>query len=113
MSEDSFLRQKAREVIEAGNLPNRSPDHMWGGPGTGARCAVCGASMKHGDVELEIEFVHDDCPDSDTYHVHLRCFSILERERQYLSTETVSARAQMQSAGADAMAGGPGHENGA
>ena len=90
MSDDSFLRKKAREVIQAGNLPNRPPDHVWGGPGTGAECAICGASMKHGEVELEIEFSRD-CPDSGSYLVHLRCFSILDLERQSLSKATLSA----------------------
>jgi hypothetical protein len=28
MSDDSFLREKAREVIQAGKRPNRSPDHV-------------------------------------------------------------------------------------
>ena len=112
MSDDSFLRKKAREVIQAGNLPNRPPDHVWGGPGTGADCAICGASMKHGEVELEIEFSRGDCPDSSSYLVHLRCFSILELERQNLSRGAISARPQAQSASADAMTGGPGHQNG-
>lgn len=28
MSDDNFLREKAREVIQAGELPNRSPDDV-------------------------------------------------------------------------------------
>jgi hypothetical protein len=28
MSDDNFLREKAREIIQAGKLPNRSPDDV-------------------------------------------------------------------------------------
>jgi hypothetical protein len=67
--------------------------------------------MKHGEVELEVEFSRD-CPDSGSYLVHLRCFSILELERQSLSKATLSAPAQTQSANADFMAGERASQNG-
>jgi hypothetical protein len=68
--------------------------------------------MKHGEVELEVEFSRGDCPDSGIYLVHLRCFSILELERQSLSKATLSAPAQTQSANADFMAGERASQNG-
>jgi hypothetical protein len=77
------LREKAREVLRAGKLPDRAPDSLWGGPGTGAKCVVCGASTTQSEVEIEIEFTHDDNPlGSDNYHVHQRCYSMLELELQ-------------------------------
>ena len=80
--DDRFLRGKAREAIEARTLPNRPPDQVWGGPGTGARCAICGASTTHAEVELEIEFADDGYPGPSSHFVHLRCFSLFELERQ-------------------------------
>jgi hypothetical protein len=82
-SEDNHLREKARAIIRDGGLPNRSPNQVWGGPGTGARCAICGSLTTHDEVELEVEF-SEGSPGS--YYFHLRCFSMLELERQSLSS---------------------------
>jgi hypothetical protein len=79
-SDDSILRAKARELIEAGNLPNRRPDRMWGGPSVGAQCTICGAPVKQDELELEMEFIPDAGPGPSTHHVHIRCFSALEFE---------------------------------
>lgn len=79
-SDDSVLRAKARAAIEAGNLPNRRPDRMWGGPGAGARCTICGAPVKHDELELEMEFAVDAGAGPSKHHVHIRCFSALEFE---------------------------------
>ena len=78
--DDSILRAKARQAIEAGILPNRRPDRMWGGPGVGAQCTICGAPVKHDELELEMEFTLDDAPGPSKHHVHIRCFSALEFE---------------------------------
>ena len=85
MDDESLLRDKAREALLSGRLPNRTPDHMWGGPATGARCVLCGASTRNGEVELEIEFAGGDAAVPMSYHVHLKCFSILDVERQKLA----------------------------
>ena len=84
MSDESFLRGKAREVIQSGKLPDAIPDQVWGGRGTGVECAICAESIRHGEMELEIEFARD-CPGQNSYFVHLRCYSILEIEREKLS----------------------------
>ena len=85
MDDESVLRQKAREALQSGRLPNRTPDQMWGGPATGARCVLCGTTTRNGEVELEIEFAGGDAVPPMSYHVHLKCFSILDVERQKLS----------------------------
>jgi hypothetical protein len=83
MSDDnSLLQAKAREAMQTGDLPRRYPDELWGGPATGARCAVCGASTIPGDVELEFEFIHDS--QRSKYFAHPRCFSIFSRELEDL-----------------------------
>ena len=41
MSDEPQLRTKARECLESGRLPNRSPDRLYGGKGTGAECVIC------------------------------------------------------------------------
>jgi hypothetical protein len=61
------------------NLPDRRPDRMWGGPGVGADCAICGAPVMRNELELEIEFARDgDDSSTDKYHVHIRCFGARE-----------------------------------
>jgi hypothetical protein len=94
MSNDSLLHEKAREVIRAGKLPDRAPDHVWGGRGTGADCAICSASIRYEEVELEVEF-EGGARGPSSYLVHLHCFSALERERQLL----VRSRAEPSSNG--------------
>ena len=113
MDDDHHLRETAREVIRAGKLPYRAPNHVWGGPGTGAKCAICGASTMHAEVELELEFTYKDGrPGRDSYFVHQRCYSILERERQNVPPGAVSARTQTPSTGAVAPVAQPGRPGG-
>ena len=86
LNDERALREKAREVIQAGKLPNRRPDRMWGGPGAGADCTICGVPVKPGEVEFEIEFARggdDRC--LDQYHVHVRCLAAWEFERHNLA----------------------------
>jgi hypothetical protein len=81
--DEQAVRAKAREVLQAGKLPNRRPDRTWGGPGVGAACAVCDVPVTHAQMEFEIEFVReDDDTDLDKFHVHIRCFAAWEFERK-------------------------------
>ena len=85
MSDECPLRGKAREVIQAGKLPNRNPDRTWGGPGVGADCTICSVPVTCDEVEFEIEFARDgDDPGLDNYHVHIRCFAAWQFERRNL-----------------------------
>ena len=79
------VRESARAAIQTGKLPNRSPDRMWGGRGSDADCAICGAPVKRDALELEIEFSQNgDTPRAVTHHVHVRCFAAWEFERDNL-----------------------------
>ncbi len=79
--DDSILRGKAREAIENGKLPARSPDRIMGGPGCGEVCALCGETLRRTQIELEAEFKQDgDMPALHKYHLHPRCFMAWESE---------------------------------
>jgi hypothetical protein len=79
--EEQALRVKAREVMNAGKLPNGRPDRVWGEPGVGAPCAVCDLPVQHDQVKFELEFArHGD--NSDKHHVHVQCFAAWEFERR-------------------------------
>ena len=63
-----------------GGLPARRPDSIWGGPGAGACCTICGTHLADTEMELEIEFVRGDGFSADRYHVHVSCFAAWEAE---------------------------------
>ena len=79
--DESTLREKAGKATGPPKLPTRRPDRMWGGPGGGANCAICRGPVKREEVEFELEFARNgDDPGLDTFHVHVRCFTIWERD---------------------------------
>ena len=86
VSDDRLIREKAREVIQAGTLPNRFPERTWGGPGVGADCTICGVPVHRDELEFEIEFVESRNGSGhhapETYHVHVRCFTVWDQERR-------------------------------
>lgn len=72
-----------REKGRGGGLPQGRPRQMWGGPGGGASCSLCGELISAHVAELELEFdgeTQDGGP--ALFHVHALCFSIWETERQ-------------------------------
>ena len=88
MTDETLLREKAREALEAGRIPARSPQRTWGGPGAGASCAICGKRVGPGDVEFELEFgVLEEQARERSYHVHVRCFAAWEFERHRFQTQ--------------------------
>jgi hypothetical protein len=81
MSDEITLREKARELVRAGKLPNRRPDRVWGGAGFAERkCMLCGESVKQDELALELEFTRDDDGGLTNPCLHVRCFSILDGE---------------------------------
>jgi hypothetical protein len=81
MSDDhAFLREKARELIRT-RLSSRRPDRVWGGRGVdGIRCMLCGATVTHDEMVLEVKFTGEDDAGPVNPHFHVRCFSALELE---------------------------------
>ena len=77
---ETILRGGGRQALRGAGLPERRPDGIWGGPGAGACCTICGAGVSRDEVELEIEFAGDDGPGVDRYHVHVSCFAAWEAE---------------------------------
>lgn len=83
MPDEAILRDKARRVVRDHKLPARRPDRLWGGPGVGAPCSVCDLLVKRDELEFEIEFRHEGAvPGMDTFHIHIRCFTLWELERK-------------------------------
>ena len=75
------LREKAREAVQNGKLPTRSPDRIMGGPGCGEACALCGETLRRTQMELEPEFRQDgEARELHKYHLHPRCFMAWECE---------------------------------
>jgi hypothetical protein len=83
MRDKTKIHQKAREAIQAGKVPNRCPQRMWGGPGSGACCAVCGDSVTQDEFEMELEFARGD-GDSGVveYLFHVSCYTAWDSERR-------------------------------
>ena len=82
--DDSRPREWAREAIQNGKLPTRSPDSIMGGPGCGEACALCAETLRRTEMELEAEFRSDgEAPESHKYHLHPRCFAAWELERTH------------------------------
>jgi hypothetical protein len=79
--EESALREKARECIASGALPQHAPHGTWGGAGSGAKCALCAIEISMRDLEMEVEFSPQP---TSSYHFHGRCFAAWESERYVL-----------------------------
>src|SRR5690349_14320735 len=75
------LRQKAREAIQSERIPNRPPDRMWGGPGAGADCVICGRQLGREDMGFDVEFIRSDGGGALSFPLHVRCFAAWELER--------------------------------
>lgn len=98
MTDEKRLRALARAALQAGRLPKVRPERIWGGPGAGARCAVCDGTIDRDQSEFELEFAGKiggepaPSPFSDEhaggtfaeggYHLHVGCFAAWEFERQ-------------------------------
>jgi hypothetical protein len=75
------LRRKAREAIQSQKIPDRPPDRLWGGPGTGAACVICGRPLGREDMGFDVEFIHPDGGGVLNFPLHIRCFAVWELER--------------------------------
>ena len=82
-SAEDALRRKARAAIRAGMLPRQHQVNTWGGPGSGASCAVCGSPVPRDGLGFELEF-RDTDGRLELRHVHVPCFAAWDLECRYL-----------------------------
>lgn len=85
MGDERMLRARAREAMKAGKLPEHPPERTWGGPGSGAPCALCGKTVGNEEIEFELQFASDRDSGAATYHLHTQCFAVWELERRHES----------------------------
>jgi hypothetical protein len=82
-SADGELRWKARAAIRAGLLPGQHQVSTWGGPGSGASCAVCGNTVPRDGLGFELEFAEPDGR-LELRYVHIPCYAAWDSERREL-----------------------------
>lgn len=70
----------AREAIQSGVLPRDRPEGVWGGPGSGEDCSVCGRPVKTDELGYEIEIDGSSGPDS--LQLHIQCFTAWDLQCQ-------------------------------
>lgn len=76
-NEETWLSERVRALLATNELPREPATHVWGGPGGGYRCAVCGATISAEQVEFEALF-----PSQTTARFHRSCHTAWERERR-------------------------------
>jgi hypothetical protein len=81
MGGNGALRNRVLEAIQRGKLPDRPPDRMSGGLGSGVCCAVCGERINVDQLEFELEFTTSGNGERPAYyHVHLACHAAWKSE---------------------------------
>jgi hypothetical protein len=70
----SILLEKAAREIAAGSLPAVTGGRIWGGPGSGKPCGLCGRIINSRDVELE-----PDTGEGEPARFHPVCHSLWAR----------------------------------
>jgi hypothetical protein len=89
-SAEGLLRRKARAAIRAGLLPKQQQVSVWGGPGSGATCAVCGTAVLEDGLGFELEF-RDAAGRLELRYVHIPCFAAWDVEcRSFLQADSNS-----------------------
>lgn len=100
--------------MAAGKLPDRAPERIWGGPGSGGACALCGEPVPAEQTELELEFSQNTQANGGGVHrLHARCFTLWELERRCPSRAPGEQRSGSNAAGkCHAPAAGSSHSSG-
>jgi hypothetical protein len=75
---ESELRERARELIHEGRLPDRAPARVWGGPGTGVQCALCAEPIPPSEMEYEADAAVGSIV--RTLHFHFVCHAAWQLE---------------------------------
>lgn len=76
MTDELFLRQRVRNAIVSGLLPNRLPDKPGGRPATGAECAICKKPTTDGEHKLTYNWGLR----VRTYYLHPLCYRLFQQE---------------------------------
>ncbi len=71
---ESELREQARQLIRQGSLPSAAPRQVWGGPGAGLSCALCGDAIPKSELEYEID------SKTGVLHFHFMCHAAWQLE---------------------------------
>lgn len=74
------IRARVRELLERNALPRGAQTGMWGGPGLGERCCVCGLPIRADELEVEVRFEGEGAPIQ--LRLHQFCHAAWEMERQ-------------------------------
>lgn len=75
---ESELRERARELIREGRLPDRAPARVWGGPGSGVTCALCAQAIPATEMEYEADAAIGQSV--RTLHFHFVCHAAWQLE---------------------------------
>jgi hypothetical protein len=111
--DESTLREKARSALKSGKLPYGRAERMWGGPGSGDNCAVCGDSVTREEMGFELEFAGDgERPGPVNHELHMRCFAAWEFERESVTAKSGSPAADEPSTPATELSGPMGFPSG-
>ncbi len=89
---EEALVETARERIETGRLPVISPRRTWGGPGSGARCALCDLTVTPLEIEFEVEFAPGPV-NPRVLHFHRQCHTAWDAERRAAPGQALRAGA--------------------
>jgi hypothetical protein len=82
MGDESVLAAGAGDAMKTSKLPKHRPERMWGGPGSGSSCAICGKTIGTEELEFELQFASEGGSATANYHVHVHCFAAWELERR-------------------------------
>lgn len=85
--------------MAACKLPDRAPERIWGGPGSGGACALCGEPVTAEQTELELEFSQHNGNAGQDHRLHARCFALWEHERRRSSQAPGEQRSGANAAG--------------
>jgi len=85
---DSALRNRARELIQQGRLPDVSRSRVWGGKGSGGPCALCSQAILHDDVEYEVA---GRLAEERSLCFHFHCFAAWQLESIERNSRTLDS----------------------
>jgi hypothetical protein len=76
-----LLRTRARERIDAGQLPTQLPVRSFAGPGSSKLCCLCDSAIVAPDIEFELDFDKPGALGRMTIRLHARCYDSWDAER--------------------------------